>query len=86
MGGKWMMEPPPNSLYKKWNLSTYICWKNNCDCSNCEQSCICDSYVPMVKIPYGLKAMKYAVLKTKENVGLKGIEEYENEYERLRYN
>lgn len=69
------------STYKCWTYGAYLCWKNRGHCDDCNQQCICDSIKPMALIPYGLKPMKFAVLKLTEKFGTEGLDERYNSFD-----
>lgn len=55
-------------MYIHWNNLTKTCYKQNMICENCPNKLIC-SIKPWNINPYNIKNIKYAVLKTLENVG-----------------
>ena len=54
--------------YLRWNTTTATCYAHKCRCTGCPNADTCNSYVYAVN-EYGIKPMKYATIKTYQNIG-----------------
>lgn len=61
-------QPRHDRSYTKWNATTALCYHNNLCCENCSNKQVCDSYLYAVN-EYGIKPIKYAAIKTYQNIG-----------------
>jgi hypothetical protein len=61
--------------YTKWNTTTAICYHNNLCCANCSNRQVCDNY-SFSKNEYGIKPVKYATIKTYQNIGKANYRQY----------
>ena len=60
-----MMQPTDknNHVYKSWTDSTIECLKAECNCSKCGRYGVCYSKADFISNEYGMKPIKYLVLK-----------------------
>ena len=61
-------QPTKGFSYTKWNATTALCYHNNLCCENCSNKQVCGSYLYAVN-EYGIKPIKYAAIKTYQNIG-----------------
>jgi hypothetical protein len=61
-------QPKQARSYQRWNTGTATCYAHNCTCTGCPNEDTCNSYVYAVN-EYGIKPMKYATIKTYQNIG-----------------
>ena len=61
-------QPQQARAYQRWNTGTATCYANNCCCNRCPNEEVCNSYIYAVN-EYGIKPMKYATIKTYQNIG-----------------
>lgn len=61
-------QPKQARSYQRWNTGTATCYAHNCSCTGCPNEETCNSYVYAVN-EYGIKPMKYATIKTYQNIG-----------------
>lgn len=57
-----------NSVYRHWTNLTRTCYKQKMNCTDCQNRIIC-SIEPWNLNPYGIKNIKYAVIRTLANIG-----------------
>lgn len=67
-------------IYRRWNSTTAMCYKNRMRCSICDNKSVCEKDYAGNK--YKIKMIKYAVLKTYANIGTKGLDKYLKEFVR----
>jgi hypothetical protein len=68
-------QPKQARAYQRWNTGTATCYANNCCCNRCPNEEVCNSYIYAVN-EYGIKPMKYATIKTYQNIGEADYKEY----------
>ena len=61
-------QPKQARAYQRWNTTTATCYAHKCRCTGCPNADTCNSYVYAVN-EYGIKPMKYATIKTYQNIG-----------------
>ena len=61
--------------YKYWNATTALCYHNKLCCENCSNKQICDSYIYAFN-EYKIKPIKYATIKTYQNIGKSNYRRY----------
>lgn len=61
-------QPKQARAYRKWNTTTATCYAHKCCCNGCPNEDTCNSYLYAVN-EYGIKPMKYATIKTYQNIG-----------------
>lgn len=61
-------QPKQDEYYFKWNPSTALCYHNKLRCENCSNRFICNSYNYAYN-EYKIKPIKYATIKTYQNIG-----------------
>lgn len=55
-------------MYQHWNNLTKTCYENNMVCTDCINKEVC-SIEAWNKNPYGIKNIKYAVIRTLAEIG-----------------
>jgi len=64
----------------KWNPTTALCYKRHMVCKDCPNDKACrigEQYHKGKCNQYGMRRVKYEVLKTYKMIGLEGIEDYD---------
>lgn len=62
-----------NRIYFRWNYTTACCYKYKTKCAICPNQITCSIVENKI---HGMHPIKYAMLKTLENIGLQGIERF----------
>ena len=57
-----------SNLYKRWNNTTICCYKHNMICEKCPEKYITCNIKTDINNKYGMKPIRYAVLKTIVNI------------------
>lgn len=68
-------QPTKDFSYTKWNPTTALCYHNNLCCENCSNKQVCNSY-DYAYNEYKIKPIKYAVIKTYQNIGKANYRQY----------
>lgn len=56
------------TMFRHWNALTISCYKRNMICEGCPNKKVCE-IEPWNKNPLGIKNIKYAVIRTLQNIG-----------------
>ena len=56
--------------YQRWNPTTLLCFERKCHCEGCSNKDACNLPVDYLN-EYGILNVKYAVLQTFANIGVK---------------
>lgn len=57
---------------ERWTYQTKCCYKYQCNCNICPNDIVCTIYESQntgVKVPYGIRPVKYAMLLTYARIG-----------------
>ena len=60
--------------YMMWTTLTAFCFERKCKCEGCCELDVACRVKPMARIPYDIKPVKYAAIRTFANIGYDGYQ------------